>query len=569
MRKLQVWTLGAVVLGFPGCMQHKSDLADDFGYEGTGIQVSIAPLTLDSLSDACYSFQIVNGANELVVARGPSSLAAGSGDSTADAVCASRFGNGDGGDISYVAPCDSQQPTHTVTLWVNALCESTAAAGSPETNIGAGCDEIQSYVDPCPEGAGPGSGGCSLEVTCQENADTPVTFNFTIMGQADQGFFDVAVNFDDVFCSAKLDDCNTFDEAIKLITDPDSGERIRTAVAAIACTAGPDSPATGGVTTHLNVSALSITCQNGVGPVTQGTLDFATLTGEGNATIGDFPAGVYFGTESLPGANKVYTTVAIGIGDSSGCQVTWNVIPSHKDLPELTWDNTWNSYGYVRFDGGDLGGSGCNQHPLDGQDSAVTTTYVDNTNHTEFFGPAGPWAYLPEGGDAFAALGGGGPSLGYEPVIDDFGAFVLQGMVWWNSNDPLLDCSSSTGAWNGQYYAGFWPEQCTVEVIGSDADVPLSIGGVLGGSGLRWTGPDQASAVAACEAWKLDPASSPPDANFPGNATEDTVFTTYETSLLPCVPDENGVCPIPASARGIYTIEVTCGATTTEASFEL
>ena len=125
-----------------GCPGAATEGPDDFGYEGTGIAFNVAPLTLDALADACYSFAVYNEQGELVVGRGPGA-AAGVGGGTLSGtelqtVCASQFGNGSGGDVSYVAPCDAQAPpanvgdgdavnTHTVRLWVDALCTSAVA----------------------------------------------------------------------------------------------------------------------------------------------------------------------------------------------------------------------------------------------------------------------------------------------------------------------------------------------------------------------------------------------------------------------------------------------------------
>jgi hypothetical protein len=436
MNKTFAWGIGAAALGLGGCAQGPQNTADNFGYDGTGIQVSIAPLTLDALSDACYSFQIENEAGDLVVARGPQSPAAatgGSGGTTANSVCASRFGNTAGGDISYVAPCDADDgmQLHTVTLWVDALCKTGLgdatgwdSDGATQYEQGEGiCAQIQDYVNPC------GTDGCSLQVTCQENADTPVTFNFTIMGQADQGFFDVAVNFDDIFCSAKLDDCNTSLNPIKLVHDPVSQERIHTVVAAVACTAGPDTE-TRDVGTALVMSEFNITCTSGG----SGTLDLATVTQEGNLTIGNFPAIVTFGEEALEGANKVYTTIAVGIGDASGCNVTWNASAAGGDNnnPDPAGaPNSYFSYGYIRFEGGNLGGSECHQNPLNGDDSAVNTAYVNNNNVADF----DMWTAVLGGGGSFVPYdgpgsgGGGGGGGGGSTALT---VFVTRGLFTGN-----------------------------------------------------------------------------------------------------------------------------------------
>jgi hypothetical protein len=399
---------GAAALMFGACAEGPQNTTDDFGYDGTGIQVSIAPLTLDSISDACYSFSIVNEANDLVVARGPQSPAAalgGSGGSTANSVCASQFGNSNGGDISYVAPCDAQEEQHTVTLWVDALCDNGSgdatgwdAAGTTQYEQGEGiCAQIQDYVNPC------GTAGCALPVTCQENADTPVTFNFTIMGQADQGFFDVAVNFDDVFCSAKMDTCSEVADndsslrPIQMIFDG-SGNRMNTLVLAVACTAGPGA----GVTTVLTHTALSVDC----GPAGGANLDLETIDAEGTFVEGGLRWAAYFGTEQLPGANKVYTNIAVGIPDGALCDVDWDVVPSNGDFADPSAANTYNSFGFIRFEAKDLPSpvvdgagavTGCTQLSLDGLPnsanagalgSSVTTLYASTGGTTSEALPA-------------------------------------------------------------------------------------------------------------------------------------------------------------------------------------
>ncbi len=486
-----------------GCTQAPKDKPDDFGYDGTGIRVSIAPLTLDALSDACYSFAIESGAlvdgdgnvtspAELVVARGPQSPAGANLDNTRNSVCASRFGNGTGGDVSYVAPCDAQRPLHTVTLWVDALCDGDSDPADPSGGLGNICTEIQAYVNPC------GTEGCALQVTCAENADTPVTFNFTIMGQADQGFFDIAVNFDDVFCSAKLDDCNTLDQKIRLVFDtvemvlvsggcpwgtglaygglsaeentldytgmnpdgcdaegnahymeapgdnafaapgpvepnPTFGERIQTVVAAVACTAGPGD----GVATQLNLSKLEIGCTDWVSQTFEGTysLDFGNVTQEGNLMIGPFPAAVYYGTEALEGANKVYTTVAIGVGENAGCNIRWRVVPS-DGAPIFEEPGTFTSFGFVDFYDGGLGGEECHAYELNGDGSAVTTQYHPTDAWIGQYDLSGVLseaavAFVPNrcqnDGEELALLEAEAPSIraGAESLQASFEAYVL------------------------------------------------------------------------------------------------------------------------------------------------
>jgi hypothetical protein len=390
-----------MVLG--ACAESPKPTTDDFGYKGTGIAVSVAPLTLDSLSDACYSFAITNEAGDLVVGRGPgavevhgSSLVFGT---AANTICASRFGNGAGGDASYVAPCDASingaddpdsdgANTHTVRLWVDALCASgtpvtsgtpnwdTAAAPAPNS-LSTICTEIQAYQNPC------GAAGCSIDVACAENADTPVTFNFTIMGQADQGFFDLAVNFSDVFCSAKLDTCYGEDAnspPIRMLFDPISKERINTAVLALACTAGSD--AVGG--TYLHMGNVEVTC----GGTVVATLDLSTVTQEGNQApvttpTGDIVWAVYYGSEALETAggdswNKEYFNVAVA-NFGANCSLSWAATASEgPDLSSATSTsaNTYNTYPVINYNDditGDGGAWLCDQNGVNEPGSGVVT----------------------------------------------------------------------------------------------------------------------------------------------------------------------------------------------------
>jgi|GEM_PF-1040208 len=378
MRKL-IFGIGVIVFLFLGACVEGPATVDNFGYKGTGIAFAVSPLTLDTLVDACYSFTVVNGATpgQLVVGRGPGAvsthdpLMAGT---TRNSLCANRFGNGVGGDISYLAPCDADQPAHTVRLWVDALCTgavtSTAGTANWQTPNGI-CPELQSYVNPC------GSAGCTLAVTCAENADTPVTFNFTIMAQADQGFFDIGVNFEDVFCSAKLDTCYSDNSAIMLLHDAAS-VRAHTAVAAVACSAGPGANAP----TFLHFSAFSVICG-----ATTYTLDLGAVVQEGslvapNPTLAaangsqTLIASTWFGNESLPDMNKVFTNVAFVLPAVDTCSVSWTIVPSDSAVAPVPSDGTDGIFNYVaavHFDGAvnSVKRGLCSRYPLTGAGTGV------------------------------------------------------------------------------------------------------------------------------------------------------------------------------------------------------
>src|SRR5690606_26472234 len=69
---------------------------------------------------------------------------------------------------------------------------------------------------------------------CSEEQDTRVAFQFTIVRSADQGFADITVDIDDIFCSAKID-CQP-----DLYPHPDTGVRGPALVFGLACTGGDD-----------------------------------------------------------------------------------------------------------------------------------------------------------------------------------------------------------------------------------------------------------------------------------------------------------------------------------------
>jgi len=148
----------------------------------SGLAVTISPLTLPGVTRAVFTLTVANAAGDTVMTRQLDSLS---------------YGAPDGG-VAYVAPCDADSNDNVVTLTVDALY----AGSGGTTPIGA-----DTWVDP---------GAVHRDVTCRPNADVAVTFDLTVLRAAQQGFFDIAVNLSDVFCSAK-----------KLCGSPRSGDSLR------------------------------------------------------------------------------------------------------------------------------------------------------------------------------------------------------------------------------------------------------------------------------------------------------------------------------------------------------
>ncbi len=84
-------------------------------------------------------------------------------------------------------------------------------------------------------------------------------FDLVVMRDARQGFFDVAVTFEDIFCSAKVDCVDDDDGPLTLVHDPATGERVPSLVWAFVCTDGDDATSVAD-TTHLYVDDLALRC---------------------------------------------------------------------------------------------------------------------------------------------------------------------------------------------------------------------------------------------------------------------------------------------------------------------
>ena len=228
------------------------------GPTGPGVEIEVAPLSYPGLNRVCYDLTVLNGDPD--------------GDDAPDVVwseqglCSDRYGNGAGGDISYVGPCDADvSGKNYVQLTVADVYVGATAVLLDQIDVGPGGShegEDDDYRNPCPTGA-----PCTLDFACLENRDVSVVFNLTVMRDANQGFFDVAVNFDDIFCSAKFDTCypgedpeNADDDEYILQLHDATGQRRQTAVLGFACTGGALTTAEAASETHLYMNDIVISC---------------------------------------------------------------------------------------------------------------------------------------------------------------------------------------------------------------------------------------------------------------------------------------------------------------------
>jgi len=256
------------------------------GSEGATVEIRVSPLTLPDLTEVTYTLTVRAG-SETVWTR---------------TVSSSRFGDG-AGALSYVGTCDAEQNPNRVQLVIDAI----------ETTSGTLVDGVD-FTNPAPAGS-----PVERSVQCDAMTDVQVTFDLTVARAARQGFFDIGVTFDDIFCSAKLDclrDGGAGDEPLELLFHPHTGERDQTCVVAFACTAGPDAD-----DTWLHMDDVSIVCDGGV--------TFTVSPDEGPGNLGpDFPgppndthilyqAAVYRGEEPLAAAKKGYWNLALGLNEDA------------------------------------------------------------------------------------------------------------------------------------------------------------------------------------------------------------------------------------------------------------
>jgi cysteine-rich repeat protein len=384
-RNIALAVLAAVALA--GCAQAPSD---DDSFSGPGLAVAVAALDLPGVGDVVWDVEVVNADAEVVWQRRLSST---------------RYGDG-AGSVSYVGPCDADSSPNTVRLWVVGAYPAPIAAGdlgafaSGAATVAGAALEIQNPTTP-------GTGPLTRSAPCLENADNAVRFDVTLMRPARQGFFDIAVNFNNIFCSAKFDCCRATEsgcEDIALLFEENGGGRARTFVLGFACTAGTGDD----VDTQLWMDAIRLDCstpndgENFVADITidPGVAEPGNLCVAGHlngcapvtiATGADanpylYQAAVYRGEELLTSgglaANKRYWNVALGVrAGISACRLrtlaTADDAADATDHADLGTIAAGTVYPYVLFDV-DLGS--CAQEGLGGGSVAVTTAYTGTSD---------------------------------------------------------------------------------------------------------------------------------------------------------------------------------------------
>jgi|GEM_PF-1049752 len=388
--------LGALVaVGLLGCADATSPPTDP---SGPPLEIAVAALGLPAAGDVVWDIEVRNGASPL-----------------GDVVWQRRVtssGYGDGaGSASLVGTCDATVGVeqNTVRLWIVGVYpapvpSADAGAFAAGATTGAGAVAAASLDFQSPTAAGP----LERAITCAPNADNAVRFDVTVARPATQGFFDVAVSFDDVFCSAKFDCCRDTggdgcatdgSEDLDLLFDA-GGARDRTFVLGLACTAGP------GADTDIYMDAVAIDCdvtsdgstfapdllvspsagapgnQCTAGAVSACAAVIASPGVDADAYL--FQLAVYRGEEQLQtggaAASKAYWNLAFGVTDDiAACRLrTRATADDAADAGDAVVDGIIAPgvvYPYLRWDV-DLGSCGAEGLVFDDPSAPVTAVYT-------------------------------------------------------------------------------------------------------------------------------------------------------------------------------------------------
>ncbi|MFO0748794.1 MAG: hypothetical protein U1F43_24485 [Myxococcota bacterium] len=347
-------------LALAGCGQAQAPT--DTG--GAHLAIGVAPLSLAGVSDACYALTVYGGTDPDTAPVVWSQAH----------VCASQFGDGVG-SVAYVGSCDASASggsgASVVQLVMEDLCTGGPCADETPGDTSIAASE---WRNPCPAPE-----GCSVPATCVANRDTPVRFDLVVARSANQGFFDVAVNFSDVFCSAKLDCVDAQGGPLLLLNDPEAADQGRgpTVVVAWACTAGP------GAESWLYYDNLVVKCFDDTTGALLGSWPYDPSLGPGNAGPGSAPFAFQTGVYRTSTASTGVTSwnVALGIhpdelpgrcvltasASASDTRLEGDTTPTGAVYPFITWNVTLSAH---------AGALSCTRHPLDEADSGVATDYT-------------------------------------------------------------------------------------------------------------------------------------------------------------------------------------------------
>ena len=250
--------------------------ADWTPLDAGNVAIEVAALDLPDVTSALYTISVRNLSGQTIAAVTIDSADYGSGQ----------------GSATYITPCDAdpnEQPNQVTASLVQLFAGNTPVAATMPPPI----------VRP---------------VTCVANQDTLVELDFTVVRNAQQGFFDIKATVDDIFCSAKLD-CST-----------DVGPGVATNVV-IGFVCGAGDPAL--VDTHLYMTEIAVTCgawtatfpPDADGYVSPGDIIENALDPDNLITT----PRVYRGAEAFSDLDAIYWNISFGLtnwGALNNCSVT-------------------------------------------------------------------------------------------------------------------------------------------------------------------------------------------------------------------------------------------------------
>ncbi|MFO0748893.1 MAG: hypothetical protein U1F43_24990 [Myxococcota bacterium] len=309
------------------------------------VTIKTSPLALEGIGEAVYSVTVVNAQGQTVWDKELVEHLA-----TARARCATS---------ARATPARAPTPTPSALSVVELDDEDGDALGDADWD----------KPDPIVQ-----------EVDCVENSDVVVRFNLTIVRSANQGFFDIAINFSDIFCSAKLD-CEP-----EFLQNPGKGGKSDlTAVVAFACTAGKDQDTT------LYWGDASIVCRDG--EKITATYPVHPASGEGNhgpiastqdpKNFGVYESANYQTVEEFEGLDKCSWVTALGLdltklGDNCTFEATATA-GDHAFTDPYLHTPTDTVYPLIRWKVPLTGSKRellCGANALNGPHSGVTTEYT-------------------------------------------------------------------------------------------------------------------------------------------------------------------------------------------------
>ncbi len=362
--------------------------------DGQGsLAVNVAPMSIPegfpSVSEVVYSIIVRDSNGNIVFDE--------------NQISTNQFGNSDG-SLAYVGTCnavdendDNNQGTsdaalNTVELVIDGV----------KVNGGVPLEEGVDFKNPCPApGFGEKLAACNQKLLCVENDDTKVEFNVAIMRDANQGFFDIAISFTDLFCSAKLDCQEEF-----LSADVDgsgnsfSFEPARTEVLGFACATGE------GKDTFLYMSEINLDCGSaGQWRYRASAPEGTQLSGTGLEPGPVAQWSVFRETEDVRPYHKGFWNFAVVLKAGQECTITAQATASSEVFQE-GYSPLNTRYPVVNFE---VDASSTSCHPnqaLDAPGSGVVTDYLPLSNNGICFTNSGFVPPLgPNGADAPIQVG--------------------------------------------------------------------------------------------------------------------------------------------------------------------